>query len=169
MQVLDVLNSQIQLVTGKIQKIYAVDGTRIYNVDDLRPVNVLVANDDPFIKLRYNVMAIQHTHGVGLNGATLRNEFISKIRPITQRGRVRHHTEQEAASELPTKPNTSHKRKMSQQYNEPSGTESETEHSKTYTSTSKLKESTSNLKAESSSKLKEETGSKSRESSSKIA
>ncbi|KAJ3269554.1 hypothetical protein HDV01_001316 [Terramyces sp. JEL0728] len=160
-KVLDVLNSQIELVTGKIQKIYALDGTRIYNVDDLRPNgNVLVANDDPFIKLKYNVMAIQHNHGQpGLNGATLRNEYINKIRPITQRGRVRHHTESGdvPASETATKPNTSHKRKKSHQAQE-EPLESEEYVVQSYTSTLKPAEEKQNdhtVKAHQEEKLAE--------------
>jgi hypothetical protein len=58
--------------------------------------HVLVANDDPFIKIRYNVMAIRSSTGQpGLNGATLHNEYISKIRPITTKRRTRKATVQQ--------------------------------------------------------------------------
>jgi hypothetical protein len=94
---LEHLNSQIELVTGKIQKIYTLDGIRIHNIDEMKASeHVLVANDDPFIKIRYNVMAIRSSTGQpGLNGATLHNEFISKIRPITTKRRTRKSTVQQ--------------------------------------------------------------------------
>ena len=93
------------MVTGKIQKIYSVDGTRIHNIEEIKNAQyVLVANDDPFIKTRYNILAIKPTTGQrGLQGATLHNEYIHKIRPITKRKsrRPKVETLEQSASEAP--------------------------------------------------------------------
>lgn len=98
------LNAQIELVTGKIQKIYTVDGTRISTMDEIKSGGnfVLVANDDPFIKTQYNKMQLKPTTSQrGLQGRTLRNDFIKKIRPITQRRLRRQHTTEPADDEAP--------------------------------------------------------------------
>ncbi|KAI8928996.1 hypothetical protein BC831DRAFT_46103 [Entophlyctis helioformis] len=82
------LNSQIQLVTGKIQKIHTFDGTRIQTIDEFEAHKgyVLVANDDPFIRVKYNIMAVKSQHGpMGLAGSTMHNEFFEKIRFLTDR------------------------------------------------------------------------------------
>jgi hypothetical protein len=83
---LDTLNQHIELVTGKIHKIYSVDGERIQSIEDLKNDNVLVANDDPFIKVQYNLMAFDPVdQKPGLNGTTMRNQYAALIRPVTQR------------------------------------------------------------------------------------
>lgn len=83
------MNAQIELVTGKIQKIYSIDGIRCNTIEEIKGGGnyVLVANDDPFIKTQYNRMALKSGTGRsrGLQGHTLRNDFIKRIRPITQR------------------------------------------------------------------------------------
>jgi hypothetical protein len=120
-QLLDQLNSQIELVTGKIQKIYTTDGARCNTMDDIKGGGnyVLVANDDPFIKTQYNKMALKpSTTSRGLQGHTLRNDFIKRIRPITQR-RLRRQTThndnaslvEEASIEAPTRLKTTKSKK----------------------------------------------------------
>lgn len=81
------LNGQIDMVTGKIAKIYALDGVRINQMEQFEKGRsyVVVSGDDPLIRTRYNVMAINYIKTQGLNGSTLRNEYMSSIRPITQR------------------------------------------------------------------------------------
>jgi Doublecortin len=84
---LEHLNTQIELVTGRIQKVYALDGSQVTQIEELErgKAYVLVSNDDPYIRTRYNVMAVNYTKSQGLNGSTLKNEYMSSIRPITQR------------------------------------------------------------------------------------
>ncbi|KAK6097267.1 hypothetical protein MT418_002890 [Batrachochytrium dendrobatidis] len=96
-RLMDTLNHQIELVTGKIQKIYSLKGVRLQKTQEFETGlgYVLVANDDPFINTRYNVMALKHQDGpVGLGGFTKHNEFMKKIRPVTTMRHIRpHHTE----------------------------------------------------------------------------
>ena len=88
---MDHLNNHIELVTGKIQKVYALDktGTRINDIDQLDNAKgyVLVANDDPYISIRYNTKAISISHSGphGLAGYTTNNEHMSRIRKVTER------------------------------------------------------------------------------------
>lgn len=118
---LDQLNSQIELVTGKIQKIYTTDGSRCNTIEEIKGGGnyVLVANDDPFIKTQYNKMALKvSTANRGLQGHTLRNDFIKRIRPITQR-RLRRQTAlndnasiaEDASIEAPTRLKTTKSKK----------------------------------------------------------
>jgi hypothetical protein len=98
------LNQQIELVAGKIQKIYTMEGVRVTTIDQLKNDNVLVANDDPFISVRYNQMALDpQAEKPGLNGFTLYNDFIAKIRPITTRKSKRPTTNGTIKNRSPTR------------------------------------------------------------------
>ena len=90
-RLLDHVNTQIELVTGKIQKIYSVEGERVTTLEGFEKSKgyVLVANDDPFIRTRYNILAVTYHRAQPLNGATLKNEFMQNIRPVTQRKKRR--------------------------------------------------------------------------------
>ena len=47
---------------------------------------VLVANNDPLIRIRYNTKAIQPSHNQpGLGGLTMKNEHMARIRKVTER------------------------------------------------------------------------------------
>jgi hypothetical protein len=84
-KLLDFLNVHIELVSGKIQKIYNIEGKRILNIAELEADNILVANDDPFIKAEYNIKAVKPSvDKPGLRGATFQNEMLDHIRPITK-------------------------------------------------------------------------------------
>ncbi|TPX64335.1 hypothetical protein SpCBS45565_g05971 [Spizellomyces sp. 'palustris'] len=89
-RLLENLNTQIHLVTGMIQRIYALDGHRIQSVDELthNGAYVVVSNHDPFIRAKYNVNApIVSEHPVkGLAGQTQRNEFMAGIRKLPKKG-----------------------------------------------------------------------------------
>ncbi|KNC99071.1 uncharacterized protein SPPG_06019 [Spizellomyces punctatus DAOM BR117] len=89
-RLLENLNTQIHLVTGMIQKLYALDGHRIQSVDELthNGAYVVVSNNDPFIRGKYNVNApIVSEHPVkGLAGQTQRNEFMAGIRKLPKKG-----------------------------------------------------------------------------------
>ncbi|KAJ3304099.1 hypothetical protein HDV03_003085 [Kappamyces sp. JEL0829] len=117
-RLLEQLNSQIELVTGKIQKVYSTDGSRLSTIDDFKSGGdyVLVANDDPFIKTQYNRLAIKPTTGSnGLNGYTLRNEYINRIRPITKRRLKRGGADDdESSTEAPARLRTTTKAKRDQ-------------------------------------------------------
>ncbi|KAH6585359.1 hypothetical protein BASA61_006897 [Batrachochytrium salamandrivorans] len=106
-RLVDTLNNQIELVTGKVQKIYSLSGVRINVMDEFETGKgyVLVANNDPFIKTRYNIMALKPQNpNVGLSGSTKCNPFMDKIRPITVHRHTRHHTnEKSVAKTVPPK------------------------------------------------------------------
>lgn len=86
-QLLDHLNTQIEMVTGQIHKVYTLDGVRCNSIDSFEKGKgyVLVASDDPFIRTHYNIMKIPYHKSTGLNGSTLSNEFMANIRPVTVR------------------------------------------------------------------------------------
>jgi hypothetical protein len=90
---LEHLNHQIELVTGKIQQIYTMEGegTKIQNIDDIENGKgyILVANKDPLIRIRYNTKAIQMSPSHGLDGLTLRNEHMARIRKVNEKWSVK--------------------------------------------------------------------------------
>ena len=109
-KLLDHCNNQIELYTGKIQNIYAVEPreTKIQSVDEIEggKYYILVANNDPLINIRYNTKAIKYTHSVGLSGATLKNEYMSHIRkaPETWSKNVGPNSKQNSFREQTPKP-----------------------------------------------------------------
>lgn len=89
MQLVDHLNHQIRLVTGMIQKVYDLEGNRIQAVEDIKHngAYVVVSNNDPFIRVRYNVNApVTIEHPVkGLAGQTQKNEHMKAIRKLKKK------------------------------------------------------------------------------------
>jgi hypothetical protein len=90
---LEHLNHQIELVTGKIQQIYTMEGqgTKIQKIDDIENGKgyILVANNDPLIRIRYNTKAIQIAPSHGLDGLTLKNEHMAHIRKVNERWSIK--------------------------------------------------------------------------------
>ncbi|KAJ3013827.1 Doublecortin domain-containing protein 2C [Thoreauomyces humboldtii] len=91
-RLLDHLNTKIHLVTGMIHKIYSLSGRRILAVEDLEQMGgyVVVSNNDPFIKVSYNLNALApaEAHARGLDGTTQQHKHMKGIR----RRRRRHRT-----------------------------------------------------------------------------
>ena len=85
-------NTHIELVTGMIKKMYTTDGIQVMSIDEIKNGcgYVVVSNNDPFIKTKYDKMDLTRRPGTsykGLQGHTLTNEFLERIRPITKRGK----------------------------------------------------------------------------------
>ncbi len=87
------LNNQIELVTGKVQQIYTMEGqgVKIQKIEDIENGKgyILVANKDPLIRIRYNTKAIQVAPSHGLEGMTLKNEHMSRIRKVTEKWSIK--------------------------------------------------------------------------------
>jgi hypothetical protein len=86
------VNSQIELVTGMIKKLYTTEGVQVMSIDEIKNGcgYVAVSNKDPFMKVNYDTMDLSKRPGTsykGLQGHTLTNEFLGRIRPITKRGK----------------------------------------------------------------------------------
>lgn len=79
----------MELVTGKIKRIYSLEGQQLQSIEEFEAGKeyVVVANEDAFIKTRYNVMSSKQPAPTnpahGLAGASLKNEMADKIRPIS--------------------------------------------------------------------------------------
>ena len=76
-RLLSLLNTKIELVSGRIMKLYHISGTRITDIDQLSSGGkyVMVANDDIFIKCRYDMMVLRSTVLRPLNGQTFQTEM----------------------------------------------------------------------------------------------
>ena len=85
-------NLHIELVTGMIKRLFTTDGVQIMHIDEIKNGcgYVAVANSDPFMKIRYDRLDLSKrpsTSYKGLQGYTLNNEYLAKIRPVTKKGR----------------------------------------------------------------------------------
>jgi hypothetical protein len=108
------LNNQIELVTGKIQKVYSLDpeGVKVNTIEEIEGGKnyVVVANNDPLIRIRYNTKAIQTVHDgpMGLAGFTMKNEHMSHIRHVSKRypkqPSFKNQTSFQEATQPPAKP-----------------------------------------------------------------
>ena len=67
------------------------DGTKIQKLEELANGKgyILVANNDPLIRIRYNTKAIQMAPSHGLGGITMKNEHMSRIRKVTERWSIK--------------------------------------------------------------------------------
>jgi hypothetical protein len=78
------LNQTLDLVSGRITRIYTTDGDKMNDIDDI--VNcesrsfVIVSGDDPFYHIKYDVNAIVPSKIKGLGGSTTKNELMGLIR-----------------------------------------------------------------------------------------
>ena len=62
------------------------EGAKIQKIEDIESGKgyILVANNDPLIRIRYNTKAIQNSPSHGLGGITMKNEHMSRIRKVTE-------------------------------------------------------------------------------------
>ncbi|KAJ3087975.1 hypothetical protein HK102_009861 [Quaeritorhiza haematococci] len=98
-KLLDHVNDQIEMVGGLARNVFTTEGQKIQAVDELVQGRgyVLVANNDPFMKVPYNLNHYKAVHDgpIGLAGTTTRNELMKRIRwPKQNRKQTRNDGEQ---------------------------------------------------------------------------